>query len=397
MNLTFYVDKKRKESFIMCYASSPYFKHQFSTGLKVPLKYIQFDGKTKVKGFSRYYKDRYKVKSKLEQLENYIKDIEAKYPNLSKNDFIQNVNKLRNKDVKNSGTFDLLDWYTELSIKMGREDSTIKVIRVLTKHIKVFLDSDTHINTLQQYNFFYNFKEYLKSQGLTQNSISLYLRISKAIMNTFVRHKIIKEYDWVNEKIAKTKTMKHALNEDEIYKIANIQLNNRVLENARYWFIIQCFTGVRKCDLSKIKIKENAKEIPLITQKTKTLVKIPVLQPLKRFLESIPMNKQAEFHRRGINDAYNSYLRRIAKIAELDRIVEIVEEHNGVRTVVPKELYTQLSSHWARRTFITQAIIRGVPPHIIMAVTGHKTVTTLEGYIKLVDSDVNKTFNEAFS
>ena len=45
--------------------------------------------------------------------------------------------------------------------------------------------------------------------------------------------------------------------------------------------------------------------------------------------------------------------------------------------------YELISSHTARRSFATNAVLDGVPYHWIMQITGHKSVTSFEKYVKI--------------
>ena len=50
-----------------------------------------------------------------------------------------------------------------------------------------------------------------------------------------------------------------------------------------------------------------------------------------------------------------------------------------------------------RRTFSTLAFQGGVPPHIIMDITGHKDLTTFQKYIGVTESKIDraKAFGDA--
>ena len=47
------------------------------------------------------------------------------------------------------------------------------------------------------------------------------------------------------------------------------------------------------------------------------------------------------------------------------------------------ERWKLVTSHTGRRTFATRLILLGVPVHFVMAQTGHKSLSSFEGYIKL--------------
>jgi len=44
-----------------------------------------------------------------------------------------------------------------------------------------------------------------------------------------------------------------------------------------------------------------------------------------------------------------------------------------------------ISSHTARRTFITQCLERGIPPEVVMGYTGHKDIRTMMIYVGITE------------
>lgn len=72
----------------------------------------------------------------------------------------------------------------------------------------------------------------------------------------------------------------------------------------------------------------------------------------------------------------NRYLKRIARLAVVDRMVEVVETIAGhvMKRPVPKwELVTM---HTARHTFAPQSLMRGMPVEVLQKVLGHANINT---------------------
>jgi integrase len=85
------------------------------------------------------------------------------------------------------------------------------------------------------------------------------------------------------------------------------------------------------------------------------------------------------------NQKTKEYLKLIAKDAELNELVSVVN-YSGARKIenfYPKrELVT---THIARRTFVTLALEKGIRPEVVMSITGHKDYKTFKKYIKITD------------
>lgn len=51
---------------------------------------------------------------------------------------------------------------------------------------------------------------------------------------------------------------------------------------------------------------------------------------------------------------------------------------------IPK--YELITTHTARRTFITLSLEKGIRPEVVMSITGHKDYKTFKAYIKITDT-----------
>ena len=86
--------------------------------------------------------------------------------------------------------------------------------------------------------------------------------------------------------------------------------------------------------------------------------------------------------------SYPNYERTIRKIAEeckIDSLITI-KSYSGNKLsteVFPK--YRLITSHTARKTFISNAIMLGIPVSTIMKWTGHKTYQVMKAYIDISD------------
>jgi integrase len=90
---------------------------------------------------------------------------------------------------------------------------------------------------------------------------------------------------------------------------------------------------------------------------------------------------------------FNVYIKEVAQLAgitSMEKIRRLVGKR-PVEILEPK--YKFISSHTARRTFITIALQNGVPPVTIMKITGHKDLRTLMKYEFIDESAVIEAFS----
>ena len=89
------------------------------------------------------------------------------------------------------------------------------------------------------------------------------------------------------------------------------------------------------------------------------------------------------------------YIKRLAKMAEIDEKVTICEHRGGEVKEIRVEKYALISTHTARRSFATHLQRSKVPLSSISMALGHKKVTTTMRYLRL-GVDVHTTAKRLF-
>lgn len=85
---------------------------------------------------------------------------------------------------------------------------------------------------------------------------------------------------------------------------------------------------------------------------------------------------------------FNVYIKEVAKLAGIDSPVTL-KRYSGKRMIeIKKPKYEFISSHCARRSFVTLLLEKGVPPTTIMKITGHTDLKTLMKYESTSDDAV---------
>ncbi len=79
---------------------------------------------------------------------------------------------------------------------------------------------------------------------------------------------------------------------------------------------------------------------------------------------------------------FNSYIQTVGKMAKIEDKIKETIYRGSKKEIIYRPKYTMISSHTARRAFITLSAERGMPDHIIMKITGIKDPKTLIKYKK---------------
>ena len=169
-----------------------------------------------------------------------------------------------------------------------------------------------------------------------------------------------------------------ALNNDDLSRLFHTDKLTPKQEEIKDLFIVGCKTGLRYSDYSRI--TENHIHDGMIyikTQKTKTDVCIPMDKYVKSILKKhggkMPTARSIQY--------FNREIKTVCQKAGLTERIFFEEVKNGKVKQVIKEKWQLISSHTARRSFITN--MRGYPSASVMKMTGHKTCSSFMRYDKL--------------
>jgi integrase len=171
--------------------------------------------------------------------------------------------------------------------------------------------------------------------------------------------------------------------EEEIRMILDHTPSRRYLQRVKDLALIQMFTGLRYSDAVKINLSNiYNNQLNITTQKTNQIISIPLHNALKALLESYQYDLS---ELRISNQKYNDYLKILIKESGVNSMFEVIRFENGVKKVYQEYKYDLVSSHTFRRTFITNAVLKGISLHVIQSITGHTTLKQLSQYVTLAD------------
>ena len=83
------------------------------------------------------------------------------------------------------------------------------------------------------------------------------------------------------------------------------------------------------------------------------------------------------------NQKMNEYIKVVAKRANINDFVETRITKGGIREINTSEKHVLVTTHTARRSLATNLVLRGVSPYVVMKVTGHKSMSSFERYVRL--------------
>lgn len=229
-----------------------------------------------------------------------------------------------------------------------------------------------------------DYQAYLKSTGLSPNSISFYMRILRAVYSRAVDQELTCDRKPFRSVFTGTeKTLKRAISITDIKRIKGLDLSLKPnLEFARdiFLFLFLC-RGMSFIDAAFLKKKDIQNGVLTYRRhKTGQMLHIKMIEPIKELIELysdkdspylLPVITNPDKHER---KQYEAALRRI------NNALKIIAEM--IRLPIP------LTTYVSRHAWASIAKSKNVPVNVISDALGHDSIATTQIYLVSIDTSV---------
>ncbi len=380
MKFRLYLKDRTKET-SRIYLDLRHLNHRYRITTNISVKSKNWDAKKQI--VKSIDKNSFLLNTKIKNLSELIQEylIINNYNNFnitSIEDIICNYNSKKSSNSK------VIDFINKYKSKYANEKTqvTYSVFSNLIYKFNPNLDfNNINLNVL------IDFKEYLMRNEYSNSYIVRIMKRFKTIIREYSRQNPNYNINYLNSfkvELNNYYSTLIALDEDEITEIKNVELNHR-LQKVKDLFLIQCYTGLRISDLLNLKpenINIKRKELHTITIKTAEIIRIPIsssiLTIFDKYQNVLPVISDVK---------YNQYIKEVCKLAGIDAPTLVTSWRGGKRVDTIKPKYELISSHTARRTFITRLLRKGLLPEQIMKITGHRNRRSFDEYVKITQSE----------
>jgi integrase len=303
--------------------------------------------------------------------------------------------KLSEKASAEKDILSLFEEFMEVKRLTAKHKMVIK-LKTIKNHLKEFLGKKKMYLVEYNQGFINRLIHYWEQKiGLQPNTIHKNFRFILLFLNYLKKEGIIESDFYLNFQYPRSvETNTIVLTKSEVVKLMDYLPKTTSESKVRDLFLVLIFTGLRFGDAIRINQSWVRGEFLFInTQKTGEKVSIPLHPKLKEVLmkynfDLAPLKIS--------NQKFNDYVKGLCEAAEIKVPVEIVRHEKGVKKYLVFPKFKLIASHTGRRTFITNAILAGIPLPVIQKITGHKKLTTLQKYVEIAD-DSKKSELEKFS
>lgn len=220
------------------------------------------------------------------------------------------------------------------------------------------------------------------------------------LLKTFLGWALNKKYtynnDFINfQKPPKFRTDEIALNMEQVEIIYNHDFSkNKRLERVRDLFVLGCVTGLRFGNYSRItKDDIDGDFIRVIDMKSKSKnLAIPLNSISRSILEKYDYKLPSIS-----NQKMNKFIKEVFQELEFTDEIKKTMKYGDELVEKKSEFYKRISSHTARRSFITIMKNKRVPDKVIMSYTGHTSLEVFNAYYRPSEEDKINYMNEVFN
>ena len=236
--------------------------------------------------------------------------------------------------------------------------------------------------------FYENFRDYaFEKRNTLNNYFGKIIAGIKTFMNWSFERGYHNNLEYKKFKVIQNDIEVIYLTKDELMELYNFSFKSKRLEHVRDFYCFGCFTGLRFSDIKQLR-RSNVFEdyIKLNIQKTKT---IDHIIPLNKFAKAI-LERYKETLYEPLptisGQKFNQYIKECCKMVGIDTPTNITRYIGNKRIDEVQPKYELITSHTARKTFVTNSLVLGMKEMVVKNITGHKDDKSFRKYVEIAEN-----------
>ena len=344
------------------------------------------------------------INEKLQQIETKIQDISlyfrANKLEPTKDLLIEKFDS--NEKVETSSEFDFFKCFTQYidKGKLIKTPNTIKGQTTVKNYLEFFCKENGISLSFDKVDkdFFESLRDYsYEIKKMKQNYFAKVIKVLKSFLNWATE----KGYN-ANREFEKFRAVEHDidivyLTFEELMKLYEKDFDSDRLSHVRDFYCMGCFTGLRFSDLSKLHLANISEDhIVLSIQKTKTqnhAIRLnkyakAILEKYKGTIyEPLPVISSQKF---------NEYIKDCCELAEIKQPFTTHWFVGNKKKSLTQPKCKFITSHTARKTFITNSLLLGMEPKAIKKIANIKKDAVLDKYMKVTEAFTDEQMDKAW-
>ena len=412
MNFTYKLKEPKSEKETLIYFRS-YFLNEnknfiYSTGEKIIPSEWDFENRqpNDLNGRTKRAENHRSIKKQLDRYSSFFTEIVNRYKNINEDLTLDILRQRFNEEFKKiQSKDDFFRIYDEFIEEKENDfsgnaisNSTLKRYKCNKTLLEDFEKKTKHKLSLGKFDE-KTFNKFLKFCVENREHSANTVHRNIGLLKTFLLWAFNKKYSFNNsfvnfKKPPKFRTDEIALNIEQVEKIyAHDFSEKKKYERIRDLFVFGCVTGMRfgnYSTISKNDVQGDFIRVIDLKSKSKNLA-IPLNNISKSILEKY------EYSLPNIsNQKMNEYIKEVFKELKFTDEIKKTMKYGDQLVEINSEFYKRISSHTARRSFITIMKNKRVPDKVIMSYTGHTSLEVFNAYYRPSEDDKINYMNEVF-
>lgn len=399
--------KSDKETLILfsCYFKNENKKFVFSTSEKIMPENWDFENRFPFVNGKKKSKFVQSIRLQMNRYSDLFLETESLYKRINEPFTSKNLKKVFDEEFKKapSGKNAFFDAYDEFTAEKekGKEwsASTIKRYKNIKNILEKFEAARKFKLTFSKIDetFHREFTAYcMDDLKHINNTYSRNLGLFKTFMFWARKNKFTYNDSFVEfKKVERVITNQIALTIDDLNKMMQHEFESEKLRKVRDVFVFACVTGMRFGELSLIRRSNVTHDFILLKEdkdETKETREIP-LTSISRYIllkydYKLPLIA---------NQKQNKYIKEVFQEMEYNSKVQKVTTKGKENIKEEMFFYNRISTHTARRTFITMMKRQGKSDKLIASITGHNDMKTLNQYYQISEPEKKEAMDEVFN
>lgn len=336
------------------------------------------------------------IEEKVNKLFLYLKGNEIPFSVEKFNEIFENKEEI----IENKFDFFIcFEEYIEKG-KLTKTPNTIKGQTTVKNYLEAFSKEtnstiafdkmdDVFFDSLMSYSY--------QTRKIKQNYFAKIIKVLKSFLSWAVEKNYTQNRDFEKFKATEHDIDIIFLTFEELMRLYNFQFDSERLSHARDFYCMGCFTGLRFSDLEKLHLANITDDhIILSIQKTKTqnhAIKLnkyakAILGKYKGTIyEPLPIISSQKF---------NEYIKECCELVEINQLFTIHWFVGNKKKSLTQPKYKFITSHTARKTFITNSLLLGMEPKAIKKIANIKKDAVLDKYMKVTEAFTDEQMDKAW-
>ena len=412
MNFTYKLKEPKSEKETLIYFRS-YFLNEnknfiYSTGEKINPSEWGFDNRqpNDLNGRTKRAENHRSIKKQLDRYSSFFTEIVNRYKNINEDLTLDILRQRFNEEFKKiQSKDDFFRIYDEFIEEKENDfsgnaisNSTLKRYKCNKTLLEDFEKKIKHKLSLGKFDE-KTFNKFLKFCVENREHSANTVHRNIGLLKTFLLWAFNKKYSFNNsfvnfKKPPKFRTDEIALNIEQVEEIYAYDFSkNKKFERVRDLFVFGCVTGMRFGNyntISKNDVQGDFIRVIDLKSKSKNL-SIPLNNISKSILEKYDYQLPSIS-----NQKMNEYIKDVFEELKFTDEIKKTMKYGDQLIEKNTEFYKRISSHTARRSFITIMKNKRVPDKVIMSYTGHTSLEVFNAYYRPSEDDKVSYMNEVF-